>query len=70
MVLQKRLEVFSKKDEYNIFIIDEIQFIEDAIIGIKFLLDNNIAYDDDNDQIELSFNKNYDDTTQTIKVSK
>ena len=34
------------------------------------LLDNNIAYDDDNDQIELSFNKNYNDTTQTIKVSK
>ena len=34
------------------------------------LLDNNIAYNDDNDQIELSFNKNYNDTTQTITVSK
>ena len=34
------------------------------------LLDNDIAYNDDNDQIELSFNKNYNDTTQTIIVSK
>ena len=34
------------------------------------LLDNDITYDDDNDQIELSFNKNYNDTTQTITVSK
>ena len=34
------------------------------------LLDNDIAYNDGNDQIKLSFNKNYNDTTQTIIVSK
>ena len=34
-------DLYQYTDEYNIFIIDEIQFIEDAIIGIKFLLDMN-----------------------------
>ena len=37
---------------------------------ILTLRDNDIAYDSDNSQIELNFNKNYDNTTQTIKISK